>query len=123
MPLSWDISEVNDHDELLEGREKAVTETLIFFSMVIESGGITEQNAPDWCAVLGLYQALYGPLLTEKHDDGLIDHSDITAADVWRRVGMRTNAGSLDGVSQIRKHGKRLAGDFMARIRHEQEIG
>ena len=110
MPLTWSIKDVADHEELLEDDEPVVTEALVFFSMVIESGGITDENVGDWCAVVAMYQKLYGPLVRPEplNDD-----------DIIRRIGLTTNAGGL-GSAQIRKHGKRLAGDFM--VNHRQEV-
>jgi len=120
MPLTWSIKNVQDCDSLVEDQnEEAVTQSLVFFSMVIESGGITVDNAADWAAVLALYQRLHGALMTVS-EDGVLGDYFIGTADVLRRVGMRTNAGGL-GTSQIRKHGKRLAADYMTQVRNAAE--
>lgn len=107
MPLTWNIRAVDNYEEIaVEGRESVITESLVMFSMVIESGGITEQNVGDWFAAVALYETLYGAL---SHEGG--KPAPLTVEDVRRRVGLRTNAGGL-GSAGIKKHAKRLAMDF-----------
>lgn len=96
MSLNWDIKECKDPDLLVSEVEWPVTQYMIFSTMAIGIGRITEANAPKVYARLRMLENLREvPSLTQPED-------------VQRRIGLKTNA-SFKDESDVR---------FLGRLRY-----
>jgi hypothetical protein len=81
----------------------AVTDCLIWASISLDLGTITEKNVDEWTWRISLYQRLRGPYLKSK--DGAFR---ITRKDIEDHIGMRTNV-----ITEIRsKWLKKVLNDF-----------
>ena len=103
MALHWELSKIHDYEEVCfieateddpsNGVEKGdrllnpLTNTLIWASISVELGGITEANADQWYARLRVVQKLFGTLMI--HGDGT--PHEITADEVRAHIGLSVN--------------------------------
>lgn len=95
MPLTWDTTDCADSEAIREGNEWGITETLIFATMGVGIGHITEKNEAEFYARVTVMERLYGPLMVATRDGKRIDRP-IMPADIHRRIGLRTNAAFTD---------------------------
>lgn len=92
MALNWDISSIPDYEQTCfvgEGEEQrlaGVTQGLIFLTIGVGLGEITEDNADEFYARVSLVEALHGKTLVGK--DG---PTAITPEDVRAHIGLHTN--------------------------------
>ena len=105
MSLNWSIEEVEDFEEKCfteneDGtrRLSEVTNALVWSTMGVGIGEITEKNWREYAYRLDLYQTLFGPLLSEwvpgkgGHDDGAMQPRPLTPLEVRDHIGLHTNA-------------------------------
>lgn len=90
MALRWDIREIDDHKKLCYTENDdgtfnvhPVTDNLIWGTMAVELGGITEENAQEFYIRLCEYAAASG-----------FDVPPVSLEDVRRHIGLKTNVGS-----------------------------
>lgn len=91
MPLTWDISKVKDFEELQgeDNVEAVITTAIVFCTMSIGMGRITEENAAEFYARTTLVEKIHGTFRF-----GGQGNMGITIADVRRRIGLTTNVSS-----------------------------
>lgn len=94
MSLTWDVSRCEDYRSLTTDAEAPITEALIFATMAIGMGELTETNFDKFATRLNVWAEVAGPLVTEATDDGLRP-VPITVADLRRRIGLRTNVSTM----------------------------
>lgn len=99
MSLNYQLTNIRDWQELT-GDEgvKPVTQALIFATMAVGMGQITEANAHKFAVRLEVVQRVDGPYMVR---DG--KPSPLTVADVQRHIGLGTNASTLTD-AQFRKN-------------------
>jgi hypothetical protein len=85
--LTWDISECPDWINTKD--ERGVTDALIWYSVPLGYGQITERNADEVYAAIHVYEALTGNTLLVAADGS---PRPITPYDVQGRIGLKTNA-------------------------------
>lgn len=85
MALTWDVT--NCAAWVRSEGEWPITKALIFLSMPLGYGSITEANAADVYAAISVYEDLAGPMLIA---DG--QPARITPGMVQGRIGLTTNA-------------------------------
>lgn len=102
MALSWDLSEIADHEDLWHEQEEkgedgeprykldAITEGFIWATIGIGIGHWTADEAPEIYARLKLVEKIDGPLFY-KMVDGKREDTLVTPEMVLRHVGLRTN--------------------------------
>lgn len=93
MPLTWDATTCADQS-MLDESEWAVTEALIFATMYVGLGEITDKTAEKFTQRLNVWSKVFGPAVTIATASG-VEPLKITLADVQRRIGLRTNASRL----------------------------
>ena len=92
MPLNWNITKVVDHENLCwvkdgDGhRVHPVTECLVFGTMGVGLGEITEANCDEFARRLAIYQELVGAMMVNDKGPRLI-----TAEEVRAHIGLHTN--------------------------------
>jgi hypothetical protein len=89
MPLTWDMTSVNNWSELKEGAEWSKTEALIFSTMTIGMNTITDTNANEFYARIKILEGVIGSFVYVDGDDYFF-----TPADIQRRIGLHTNGSS-----------------------------
>ncbi len=101
MSLNWDISKVKNADELYKTVEEdgkrvsymgILTESLIWATIPVGIGTITEKNAEKFFKRLRIVEAAGGNRLV--HPDGRRHY--ITLEEVRRHIGLSTNASRLN---------------------------
>lgn len=121
MALHWDLSRIKDQETLCwwtatednisagvaKGEQglKAVTEALIWHTMGLGLGRITEQNVEEFWLRLQLYEKLHGYTVY----DAKAKPRPLTWEEVTAHIGLRTNASTLTRGTWVRK----LTNDFM----------
>lgn len=99
MPLTFSFEKIENADEVCfvdapEGGKvhRPVTEALIWKTMSIGIGQITEKNAGEFYARVHLVEQLDGASLMMPNEDGDIVPTGISADDIRRHIGLETNA-------------------------------
>lgn len=92
MSLTWDVSKVADEHRLVDGEMSPVTHALIFLTMSVGIGEITEKTAPEFYARTVAVERVYGSMVTVVKEDGAFADRPITITDVLNHVGLKTNA-------------------------------
>ena len=89
MSLTWSITAVKDFGQLHQTHEDGsyelgpTTERLIFLTMQVDLGEITEKNLDEWIFRLALMKKV-----------GWTPRTEIVRADLERHVGLKTNVHS-----------------------------
>ena len=86
MSLDWNISKVDNYEELLEGEEWRKTEQIIWGCMGIGIGTITKDNYMEWYT---------------RYDLWYRDASSLNVLDVRRRIGLTTNVFPKEGKTKF----------------------
>lgn len=97
MALTWDLNKINNYEEVCwfkndDGSDKLnpKTEGLIWLTMAIGMGSITEDNADVFFSRISTYEKLFGSILSMYGDNGR-EEVPITPEDVYAHIGLRTN--------------------------------
>ena len=89
MSLNWNISEIKDSDALCwrevngETQLAPTTECMIWATMIVDIGEITEKNAMRFAERLYQWETIVGTISS--------DGERLTFADVKAHIGLRTN--------------------------------
>lgn len=94
MALTFDLTTVPESVwKNAEGNRSAVSEALIFLTMSVGIGEITEKTAPEFYARVVAVERVYGAMVsTHDSDTGVSADRNITITDVLNHVGLKTNA-------------------------------
>jgi hypothetical protein len=98
MSLDWDVSAVKDHKEITEdGMPWVTTETMIWYTMAIDMGEITEENADEFFKRVSIWEQIHGAGMHKRNTE-TDEHEDVfmTLEDVERRIGLSTNVITTD---------------------------
>ena len=101
MSLNWSLEKIENSDDLCwhpakpgekdEDRQmKAMTNAIIWATMSVDLGRITEKNYLDFFARCQLVSRLFGAPLV-SHVDGKREDVDFTIADIKAHIGLSTN--------------------------------
>ncbi len=91
MSLNWDLSKAEDWESLKTDEEWPVTQTLIFRTMAVGIGEITEKTLPEFYARIAFLERLNGSFVKAQDDSGAWVDRPITVDDIRRRIGLTTN--------------------------------
>ena len=94
MSLNWNVEDVHDFEVLHEdenGSGWAITKAIVFRTMLINMGEITEKNCEEFYTRIALCDECLGPSLGMTDEDGEMKDYFISLADVKRRIGLNTN--------------------------------
>ena len=98
MALSWDITQCKNMDSLTveETGEWAVTNALIWLTMAVDMGKISDTNIGEFYARTKVWEAVTGAMITKhnKDTDTLEDYF-LTFADIHKRIGLVTNVSNV----------------------------
>ncbi len=111
MSLDWKLTDIKDYKELCWREDpddselrilNPVTKALIFRTMSVGMGDITEKNWKDFYERLYFLQLLDGPEITGTDSEGEIVQRSITPEEVHRHVGLHTNVWPKEGAAAWR---------------------
>lgn len=89
MSLNWSIENVKDNQELIDdANESAITESLIWLTMAVGIGEITEDTVDEFVNRATIVQALHGAYMFKGAEPYYITRDHIV-----RRIGLHTNVG------------------------------
>ena len=115
MSLDWNLTKINNNIEVCwekneDGTDKLnpVTESLIWLTMGIGMGSITEENQSDFYCRVAMYEKLFGTMLSYWKDSKKVS-VPITPEDIHNHIGLTTNV-SKDTDASFRK---RIVENFM----------
>lgn len=93
MSLNWNIEKVRDYKKITPGpsSEGHVTEALIWATMAVGIGRITEANADEFYRRIAIYEEQRGAWMTKNGQP-----SPFTLEDIKRRIGLSTNVGTMN---------------------------
>jgi hypothetical protein len=108
MSLDWNLTKINNNLEVCwekneDGTDKLnpVTESLIWLTMGIGMGSITEDNQSDFYCRVAMYEKLFGTMLSYWKDSKKVS-VPITPEDINNHIGLTTNV-SKDTDAAFRK--------------------
>jgi hypothetical protein len=108
MSLDWNLTKINNNIEVCwekneDGTDKLnpVTESLIWLTMGIGMGSITEDNQSDFYCRVAMYEKLFGTMLSYWKDSKKVS-VPITPEDINNHIGLTTNV-SKDTDAAFRK--------------------
>jgi hypothetical protein len=107
---------ITDHPTI-EGKWHPVTDALIWMTMAVGMGEITEKNADKFADRLLAYQALNGACL--RGPDGEVY---ITSEDVKNHIGLSTNVFPMETDAQFAKKLRRIAMELGYSCERKQEV-
>jgi hypothetical protein len=97
MSLDWNLTKISNNTEVCwekneDGTDKLnpVTESLIWLTMGIGMGSITEDNQSDFYCRVVMYEKLFGTMLSYWKDSKKVS-VPITPEDIHNHVGLTTN--------------------------------
>jgi len=106
MALTWNLEAIEDHRDVCwvesdldeEGNQlyrlNPVTESLIWMTIPVKLGEITEKNAGEFYARLKMIERMNGPMMWHTDDDGHKVDDYFTAEMVRSHIGLATNVGN-----------------------------
>ena len=89
MSLNWNLSKIANHETLAwtkDGTLNPRTEALIWSTLALDIGRITEKNVDEFWRRLDLYQHSVGALLGNVNGDIFLTRDDVVA-----HIGLRVN--------------------------------
>ncbi len=108
MSLDWNLTKINNNLEVCwekneDGTDRLnpVTESLIWLTMGIGMGSITEDNQSDFYCRVAMYEKLFGTMLSYWKDSKKVS-VPITPEDINNHIGLTTNV-SKDTDAAFRK--------------------
>jgi hypothetical protein len=117
MSLDWNITKLKDAESIFvhddEGNRKRMDptyESIIFYTMIVGIGEITEANKDEFFARVALHEKLFGAVVTMPGEDGKVIDVFTTPEDIEHMVGLNTNVWPKETEA---KWLKRTAGRFL----------
>ena len=108
MSLDWNLTKIENREEVCwekdeNGNDKLnpVTESLIWLTMGIGMGSITEENEFAFYSRIAVYEKLFGTILSYWKDTKRVE-VPITPADIHQHIGLTTNV-SKESDASFRK--------------------
>ena len=113
MSLNWDCTKVRDKQEVLEGTEWLKANAIIFSTMAIDMGQITEKNVDEFYA---RYKGLEFAI-----KNTVAEGVTVTRADIARRVGLSTNVATRTRAQYLKRLGEMIMRDIDREVKQERE--
>lgn len=105
MSLNWDVR--NCDESVKDEKNWSITEIIIFATMSVDMGEITEQNVDTFIARVRAIETVYGPSVVENTKDGLV-HRGLTEEEIRLRIGLKTNVTTTSDVKFRNRMAKAL---------------
>ena len=98
MGLNWDITNCKNMESLQveETGEWAITNALIWLTMGVDLGNITETNIGEFYARTKVWEFVSGPMTSKFNlETNNWDEYTLTFADIHKRIGLSTNVSNV----------------------------
>lgn len=131
MSLNWNLTNVKNNNELCfvetgevkeDGspvkRMNPVTETIIFMTMTVDIGLITEKNYKEFFRRAFAYQSMFGGLIWQND---LKEYRLVSLKEIREHVGLRTNVLDLSPPTWNRRFMKMVELESNAAIRIQEQ--
>ena len=110
MALTWSIEKVENYEELWVEREdgqylNGLTEALIWTTMTVGLGTVTEKNIPEWLLRLDVLSGMGLDSLVD-YKDGERTYRTFTVEELHRHRGLSTNVGPETRQKWFARHAK-----------------
>jgi hypothetical protein len=92
MSLNWDITRVENSEEVFSDENKAVSESIIFYTLFVGMNSITEENVKNFFQRVYVFEKLFGPTVTYVDKNNERRDRYMKFSDIKRMIGLRTNA-------------------------------
>lgn len=86
MSLNWELSDCEDWEELKSDEEWPITNGIIWLTIAVDMGHITEENWEHFYSRVWLFEKVYGAFLYDANGP-----RPIKAEEIKRRIGLHTN--------------------------------
>jgi len=86
MSLNWDITNCNNWNDLKSDKEWGITNALIWGTMYVDMGEITQENCVEFYARMKAIEVTFGAICSSPDGDYFI-----TIEDVKKRIGLTSN--------------------------------
>ncbi len=118
MSLDWSIEDCEDKS-ISEDDEWPITEAVIFATMAVGMGKITEDNAVEFANRIALVQQINGAYLNKlTKGTSLSNPYYVTLEDIKNRIGLRTNVSAESHTAFVQRFTDNLS---LQDIRRRQE--
>lgn len=91
MSLNWNVTKCKNSEELVNEKEWPITNALIWLTMIVGIGHITEKKVPEFLARVRFIEKLQGTYFLSKDGKNL----PIEKEWVLKRVGLKTNVSDI----------------------------
>lgn len=105
MALHWDLKDIRDYETACfvmgeDGKRRLspVTEALIWYTMAVDIGRLTEADLPEFWARMKVADALRGPMLWD-----IDEYRPITLDELKAHVGLSTNVAKVPRASWVKR--------------------
>lgn len=95
MSLNWNIKNCKDHETLQSDTEWPITHNLIWATMSVGIGEITETNWQEFYGRISAWEDAVGSFSQTKDKNGNYKSHPFTPEDIYKRIGLHTNAASM----------------------------
>lgn len=95
MALNWNLTDVENNEDIIDENNWAITESIIFYTMLIGMPHISESNHEEFFTRVHFYEKLFGSVVYMIDEDNKRIDFPITLEEVKRRIGLRTNAQTM----------------------------
>ncbi len=124
MSLNFKLDKIKDYktvcwdgDVMADGKMKLVTESLIWTTMQVGLGSITEENIPEWLVRLDLVDRLFGTMMVRYDGDKRVN-VPFTKEDLVAHIGLTTNVSKETRTKFL----KRTMDHFVRESEHRAEV-
>ncbi len=115
MALHWDMEKVKDRKELFDEVGSGIFDAIIWSTMAVGLGGITEKNVDKYFERLMILDKVDGPYLRDKEGPKSWDY-----ATVKRFIGLSTNVANDSDAVFKKKIWDALVRDTKARVKNRK---
>ena len=131
MSLGWNLTKIANRESLCwlpDGDSKKlnpITEALIWRSLSLDLGEITEKNASEWLFRTRYYSQVFGRPLNRRVEKGgheSVESFDFSIEDIRRHIGLHTNVSTKSRKSFLKRIGEQLECEVERDVRRELEV-
>jgi hypothetical protein len=122
MALHWNIEKCKDVEEIKKEEEWGITNSLIWATISVAMGSITESNWKEFLFRVKVLEKLSGPFMI-KHGEGNVVPVYFTPEMVKKRIGLYTNVSTDTRAAWIRGTVKNCFQSIEREINREEKDG
>jgi hypothetical protein len=113
MALNWDVSKVENYEEIMNDDNYVVTESIIFYTMFVGMPVISQTNYTEFFSRVHLQERLFGSTVYQVDENNNRVDFPITLDEVKSRIGLRTNADTFTKSKFLSKTFERFSSESL----------